>query len=155
GEAIEVGYLVKNVSKEEQTVWHSGFWPNHEVLVKDADGKEPPLTVFGRQCRKACSPGGERGKNVPWRVRPGGGEAAYEAYDLTKLYDLTKTGRYTVQYVYEEKQGGWEGRLPSNEAAFEFDATEHKDRTAQKDGVRFELLVPNTTWTLPENDVGA
>jgi RNA polymerase sigma factor (sigma-70 family) len=155
GEAIEVKYVVKNVSKDEQTLWHSGFWPNHQILVKDADGKEPPLTEFGQERRKAFSPGGERTKNVAVKVPPGGEDAAYEPYDLTKLYDLTKTGRYTVQYVYEERQGGWEGRLPSNEAAFEFAASENKERTAEKDGVRFELLVPNTTWSIPANKVGA
>jgi RNA polymerase sigma factor (sigma-70 family) len=149
GEAIEVKYLVKNVSKNEQTVWHSGFWPNHLIFVKDADGKEPPLTAYGKERRQAFSPGGERSKNVPWKIPSGGEDAAYEPYDLTKLYDLGKSGRYTVQYVYEEKQGGWEGRLPSNEAAFEFDATEKKERTAEKDGMRFELLVPETVWTLP------
>src|SRR5262249_32426323 len=29
GEAIPVSYVVKNVSKEGQTLWHSGFWPDH------------------------------------------------------------------------------------------------------------------------------
>src|SRR5262245_23555449 len=28
GEAVAVKYVVKNVSKEEQTLWRSGFWPN-------------------------------------------------------------------------------------------------------------------------------
>jgi RNA polymerase sigma factor (sigma-70 family) len=155
GEAIEVGYVVKNVSKDEQTVWHSGFWANHLILVKDADGKEPALTEFGKARHKAFSPGGERGKNAPVKVPAGGEDTAYENYDVTWLYNISKSGRYTVQYIYEEKQGGWEGRLPSNEAAFEFDASEKKDRTTEKDGVRFELLVPNTTWTMPEDKVGA
>jgi RNA polymerase sigma factor (sigma-70 family) len=155
GEAIEVRYVVKNVSKDEQTVWHSGFWPNHLVVVKDADGKEPALTEFGKERRKAFSPGGERDKNVPVKVPAGGEDAAYQKYDIARLYNISKSGRYTVQYIYEEKQGGWEGRLPSNEAAFQFDASEHKDRTTEKDGVRFELLVPNTTWTMPEDKVGA
>jgi uncharacterized protein (TIGR03067 family) len=119
GEPIEVKYVVKNVSKEEQTLWHSGFWPNHLVIVRNADGKEPALTEFGQQRRKAFSPGGERFKNVPVKVPAGGEDTASEQYDLTKLYDLATPGRYTVQYVYEEKQGGWEGRLPSNEATFE------------------------------------
>jgi RNA polymerase sigma factor (sigma-70 family) len=155
GEAIKVNYVLKNVSKEEQTIWHSGFWPNHLIVVKDADGKEPDLTDFGKQLRKAFSPGGERGKNAPVKVPAGDEDAAYEKYDVTWLYNISKSGRYTVQYIYEEKQGGWEGRLPSNEAAFEFDADEKKDRTTEKDGVRFELLVPNTAWTIPEAKVGA
>jgi RNA polymerase sigma factor (sigma-70 family) len=119
GEAIPVRYTVKNVSKAEQTLWHSGFWPNHQVIVKDGAGKEPPLTEFGRQCRKAFSPGGDRDKNVPVKVPAGSEDTASETYDLTKLYDLSKPGGYTVQYTYEEKRGGWEGRLPSNEAAFD------------------------------------
>jgi RNA polymerase sigma factor (sigma-70 family) len=155
GEAIEVKYVVKNDSKEEQTVWHSGFWSNHLILVKDADGKEPDLTDFGKALRKAFSPGGERGKSAPVKVPAGGEDPAYENYDVTWLYNISKSGRYTVQYIYEEKQGGWEGRLPSNEAAFEFDASEKKDRTTEKDGVRFELLVPNATWTMPEANFGA
>jgi hypothetical protein len=28
GESIPVTYVVKNVSKAEQVLWHSGFWPN-------------------------------------------------------------------------------------------------------------------------------
>jgi hypothetical protein len=131
GEPIKVHYQVKNVSKEEQTLWHSGFWLNHLILVKDADGKEPPLTAFGQQCRRAFSPGGERSKNVPVKVAAGGEDAAYEPYDLTKLHDLSRPGRYTVQYVYEEKQGGWEGRLPSNVAAFEVVGNKEK----QGDGI--------------------
>jgi RNA polymerase sigma factor (sigma-70 family) len=119
GEVVPVKYVVKNVSKEEQTLWSCGFWPNHLILVHDAAGKEPPLTEFGQQRRKAFAPDGERDKNVAVKVPAGGEAAAYEQYDLTKLYDLSKPGGYTVQYVYEEKQGGWEGRLPSNEAAFE------------------------------------
>src|SRR5262249_50624724 len=65
GEAVPVKYVVLNVSRMEQIVWHSGFWANHLILVKDADGKEPPLTPFGQRCRRAFSPGGERSKNVP------------------------------------------------------------------------------------------
>jgi hypothetical protein len=119
GEPVEARYMVKNVSKEEQTLWHSGFWPNHLILVHDAQGKEAALTAFGRQCRNAFSPGGERKKNVPVKVPAGGEDATEGSYDLTRLYDLSRPGRYTVQYIYEEKQGGWEGRLPSNVADFE------------------------------------
>ena len=86
-------------------MWHSGFWPNHLILVKDADGKEPPLTAFGRQCRKAFSPGGERGKNFPVKVAAGGEDAAYEKYDLTRHFDLSAPGRYTVRASYVAADG--------------------------------------------------
>jgi RNA polymerase sigma factor (sigma-70 family) len=155
GEAVLVKYVVKNVSREEQTLWHSGFWPNHQVVVRDAAGKEPPLTEFGGRCRKAFSPGGERWKNVAVKVALGAEDAAYEQYDLTKLYDLSRPGRYTVEYVYEEKQGGWEGRLPSNQAAFEIAAKEDPRCVIEKDGVRFEVRVPERTWRIPERKPGA
>jgi RNA polymerase sigma factor (sigma-70 family) len=129
GEPIPVSYVVKNVSKEEQTIWHSGFWMNHLIVVEDAAGKEPPLTEFGQQCRRVFSPGGERWKNVAVKVAPGGEDAAYEKYDLAMLYDLSKPGRYAVQYVYEEKQGGWEGRLHSNAPPFEVVAKIEKDNS--------------------------
>lgn len=122
GETIPVTYVVKNISKNEQTLMHSTFFANHLIVVKDAVGKEPPLSEFGGECRRSFSPGGERKKNVGVRVPARGEEPAYyPQYDLTKLYDLSKLGRYTVQYVYEEKTGyvAWKGQLPSNEAAFE------------------------------------
>jgi RNA polymerase sigma factor (sigma-70 family) len=152
GEAIPVRYVVRNVSNVEQIVWHCGCWANHVVLVRDARRKEPPLTPFGQQRRRAFSPGGERGKNVGVPIPAGGEDAAYEPYDLTQLYDLSKPGRYTVQYVYEEKQGGWEGRLPSNEAAFEVAAAKEDARNViEKDGIRFEIRIPNRAWTIPKD----
>jgi RNA polymerase sigma-70 factor (ECF subfamily) len=154
GELILAAYVVKNVSNVEQTLWHSGFWPNHLIIIKDADGKEPPLTEHGKECRRVFSPGGERlRKNVAVKVPAGGEDAAYEKCDLTKLYDLSRPGRYTVQYVYEEKQGGWEGRLPSNEAAFEVVAhKERKEDVAESEAVRVEglsfvALAPKRTLT--------
>src|SRR5262249_18380116 len=51
GEPIPVKYVVKNFSQQEQTLWHSGFWPNHEVIVRDGDGKEAPLTGEGKKRR--------------------------------------------------------------------------------------------------------
>ncbi len=119
GERIDTSYSVKNVSAEKQVIWHSGFWANHQILVRDAAGMEPQLTAFGAERRKAFSPGGKRDKNVPVELAPGEEDATEGRYDLTKLYDLSQPGRYSVHCVYEEKQPGWQGRLPSNEAPFE------------------------------------
>jgi beta-lactamase regulating signal transducer with metallopeptidase domain len=150
GEPIEMKYAVKNVSSAEREIWHSGFWPNHLILVRDADGKEPPLTWMGQRYREVFSPGGSRDKNAPVAMPPGGEDAAYEKYDLTKLYELTKPGKYTVEYIYEEKQGGWEGRLPSNMAAFELaDVGICPEEDIEKDGVHFVILVPDRSWSIP------
>jgi hypothetical protein len=150
GESIQVKYVVKNVSNQQQTVWHSGFWANHLILVHDAGGKEPPLTVIGQQRRRSFSPGGERSKNVPVMVPAGGEDSAYEQYDLAQFYDLSRPGLFTVQYIYEEKQGGWEGRLPSNKVAFEMVARqdnkvgkEDPTKAARVDGLEFVALAPD------------
>ncbi len=124
GSPAQVKYCVKNVSKGELTLWHSGFWLNHQIIVHDADGKEPPLNAIGAAGRKAFSPGGDRDKNFKVKLAPGAEDDTEGAFDLTWVYDLSKPGHYTVQYIYEEKQGGWEGRLPSNEAAFEITTEE-------------------------------
>jgi hypothetical protein len=140
GEPIKVTYRVKNVSEVNQVLWHSGFWPNHQVLVQDARGKEPPLTAWGQQGRRAFSPGGGRDKNFPLELKAGDEDATEGAYDLMKIYDLSRPGRYTVQYVYEEKQGGWQGRLPSNKADFEVVAKEEKGRMAESKAVEVSRL---------------
>jgi hypothetical protein len=95
--------------------------------------------------RQAFAPGERRG--FPVTLRPGGEDATEGKYDLTTLYDPFKPGRYTVQYVYEEKQGGWEGRLPSNEAAFEVVAKKEKGGRSESkavlvQGLEFVALVP-------------
>src|SRR5262249_60836166 len=110
---------VKKVCKAGQPIWHPRFWSTPQPPVRAAAGKEPPLTAAGAERRRAFDPGGVRKKNVDVPLPPGGEDSTEGKYDLTTLYDLSKPGRYTVQYFYEERLGGWEGRLPSNVAAFE------------------------------------
>lgn len=156
GEPIVVDYKVKNISNVELTIWHSGFWPNHLLLVRDFAGKEPTLTAAGRAGRRAFSPGGQRDKNVSRQLKPGEVDDTEGRYDLTALYDLLAPGRYRVQCVYEERQGGWEGRLESNAADFEIVSSNDARRTTavEKDGLRFEAVVPDQAWKVPENRPG-
>ena len=153
-EPIVPQYVVENVSQVEQTLWHSGFWPNHQILLRDAGGNEPPLTAEGQARRHAFSPGGPRDKNAPWKLKASQQDDTEGQYDLATLYDLSKPGRYAVQYVYEEKQGGWEGRLASNEAEFEVVPPAAAQGSVEEDGVRFEILVPERVWKIPENKPG-
>ena len=118
GQPIEIQYSKRNVSKVDLTIWHSGFWPNHQIIVKDFAGKEAALTDFGKQVRAAFNPGGPRDKNFSMNLKPNEEDNSQGAYDLNRLFNLSMHGKYTVQVIYEEKQGGWEGRLPSNIADF-------------------------------------
>jgi|GEM_PF-3534449 len=117
GEPILVTYEIKNFSGEPKTVWHSGFWPNHEIVVMNSEGKEPELTAGGKQVRNAFSPQGQREKNVPYSLKPGAEDKAWEKYDVLGLYDLSKPGKYAVQYIYEENV-----RVVSNMVSFEIEA---------------------------------
>jgi RNA polymerase sigma factor (sigma-70 family) len=119
GEPIVPEYVVKNVSRTNQVVWNCGFWGNHEVIVRDSTGREPPWTDLGRQFR-ASFLRGPRTKEVPRALEPGGVDGSQGGYDLTRFVDLSRPGRYTVQYFYEETGNKtWHGRLPSNVAPFE------------------------------------
>jgi hypothetical protein len=114
GEAIIPTFSIKNVSKSQLTIWQPGFWFNHLVIVKDANEKEVPLTELGEATRRAFSPSGPRRKYLPIDLAPGGENTVEVPQDITLLYDLSKSGYYTIQIIYEEQGEGWQGRLPSN-----------------------------------------
>jgi hypothetical protein len=96
-------------------IWHSGFWSNHQIRVCDPNGRLVALTAFGRERFNSFSPGGERNKNFPVDLKPDGEDKSDgEMLDIARLYDLAAPGLYSVQVLYEEYQGGWEGRLWSN-----------------------------------------
>ena len=114
---ISVSYTVKNLATMPTRIWHSGFWANHQIRVCDQNGKLVALRDFGRERFKAFSPGGARDKNFPVDIKPGGEDKSngtIDMQDITRLYDLSSPGIYSVQALYEEYQGGWEGQLWSN-----------------------------------------
>jgi RNA polymerase sigma factor (sigma-70 family) len=123
GEPIVPTYVVKNVSAEKISIFHCGFWPNHQVIVRDATGNKPPLTPFGLSCGKVF--GGPRDENASVVLNPGGEDANEFIPDLTKIYDLNKPGRYSVEFIYDdeclypEKKGSLHVKLPSNVVAFD------------------------------------
>ena len=114
GEQILVHYQVKNVSQNTQILWQSGFWPNQKIIVLDGNGKDIPVTDAGKLRREAFSPGGARDKNVEWPLAPGTIDNALPTYNLREFFVLDTPGEYSIQYLYEEYQGGWEGKLWSN-----------------------------------------
>src|SRR5262249_41436980 len=145
GEVIPVAYLIENVSKQDQVLHNCGFFGNHLILVVDAAGREAPLTELGRQCQEGFR-SGPRKKDVPVKVPPGGQHASSEKYDLTRFYDLSQPGRYSVQFIYEESGTDWAGRLPSNEVAFVVVEEKRQEVVESKpvvaDGLSFVAQVP-------------
>ena len=52
-------------------------------------------------------------------MAPGKDDATEGNYNLLELYDLKKPGLYSVQYLYEEYQSGWQGQVWSNVVVIE------------------------------------
>ena len=104
GEPIELTAVFKNLSGRAVTIWSSGFWPNHKLVVTDDQGIEAEFTTVGRRCRLAFDPQGrKRRKNVPRVVEPGASLEVCSGIDLSKLYRLPP-GRYKVQLTYDDRQ---------------------------------------------------
>lgn len=115
GKPVLVSYTVQNLAATPTRIWHSGFWANHQIRVCDQNGKLAALSAFGQERFKAFSPGGARNKNFPVDIKPGSEDKSDgDTQDITRLYDLSSPGIYSVQALYEEYQGGWEGQLWSN-----------------------------------------
>jgi hypothetical protein len=96
----------------------SGFWPNNTIVVLNDHGQSIKLTKEGRQGLAAFSPGGGRNKNFPMRLKSRE-SINVNTLDLRKLFVFDSPGNYTVRFIYEEYQdGGWQGKLTSNELRF-------------------------------------
>ncbi len=102
GNLIKPSFAITNRTGESITYWASGFWPNHLIVIRDAEGREPRWTPRGDQCRRAFAPGGSRRKNFPIELKPG--ETWEETLlSLEKLLVL-KPGTYCVQTRYHDEQ---------------------------------------------------
>lgn len=121
GETIRLSYTKRNVSPDDLTIWHSGFWPNHRVIVRKQAGEEPELLSLGMSGQEKFTPTGPRKKNFPVTLKPSEEDSSEGGFDLIELYDLSEPGSYQVWILYEEATGitGWQGRLQSNRVAFE------------------------------------
>ena len=117
-EKVLVHYKIQNVSDGEIFLWKSGFWPNNTIVVLNDRGESVKLTKEGRRNLAAFSPGGDRDKN--FRVRLKSNESIdMSTLDLRRLFVFASPGNYTVRFIYEEYQdGGWQGKLTSNELRF-------------------------------------
>lgn len=115
GEPIGASIEFRNLAGPEMTIWISGFWPNHKVVVKDEAGIEPPLTDLGKRGRDAFSPGGGRDKNFP-RIVKRGGKYGIVA-DITYIYDLAP-GEYRLEVTYDDEHGPTPLRITSDSVKF-------------------------------------
>lgn len=115
GERIAVRTRFQNASDKSRIIMHTDYFQNHQVMVRDEDGAEPPLTERGQTNRRRF--GGPRDRSVPSKLAPG--ETSVDGVtELDLLYRL-KPGRYDAQVVYADFDGPNSFRVVSNTVHFE------------------------------------
>lgn len=103
-EPVPIRTIYQNAACLPVTLWMSGFWPNHQILVTQAGGMDVGLTELGRECRDAYNPAGPRRKNYPVVLEAGRAYVDPAEIDLSQYFHLQK-GEYKVRVIYDDRQG--------------------------------------------------
>lgn len=102
GEPIPINIITWNSDDRAIIIWECGFWFNHILEVRDARGKQPPLTDLGQKCLSLFSHD-FRDKNRPIFLEPGrqhGRDGTIA--DLSQYFRLGQ-GEYRIRLTYEDK----------------------------------------------------
>lgn len=96
GEPILVRFHISNTGKRTKIVAHSGFWPDHKLVVENAMRAALPLTALGQETRAAFGSDIERRKNFDVALAPGEIDIPYGPFDLRDYFQI---GNATTLYV--------------------------------------------------------
>jgi hypothetical protein len=120
GSDITVQIVLTNASDHELHLWKiPGYAPQAEFYyafdVRDDQGRELPETEYGRRMKS----GFMRGSRISYTVAPG--ESVADEAVMTKLYNFSQPGKYTVQISRSiaQIQGSGKGVVRSNTIAIE------------------------------------
>ena len=117
GESIVPSLTFQNLAKTDVTIWNSGFWRNHKLVLSNNDGKEPSLTEAGQAARTAFLPAGGRDKNMPVVVVAKSTRNLAYKIDIAKYYRFPK-GNYELRILYHDEQEPNPMKLESNVVKF-------------------------------------
>ncbi len=119
GKPVRISYCLSNESRSAIAIWDSGVWPNTRVDVFDANSRPVGLTQAVLAARRAFSPTGNRDRNILMTI--GTNQSHTNGpIDIEPLFYFNIKGRYTFVVTYEEgHEGGWCGKLVSQQNAFE------------------------------------
>jgi hypothetical protein len=95
GEKIAVTVVVRNSSDHEVWWGDEGVYRDWDIVLKDPQGKEPPLTALGVKWRQIRRPPIYLSSGRTLILKPG--EERRDAFVLSDLYDLSNTGKYTLR----------------------------------------------------------
>ena len=102
GEPILISFQLKNVSEQPQVVFHSGFWPNHRLSVKDARGYNIPLTALGKETRAVFGSDTPRRKNFAVTLAPDQIDTSYGPYNLRDYFQIDDSATLYVRCLYAQ-----------------------------------------------------
>jgi hypothetical protein len=117
GENPMVVFIVRNISSRDVPFPTAQY--NYRVHAEGEKG-EPPLTMFHRHQRGTYLPGDSgavRDGGVTLDIAPGTSQS--RTFDLSKYYDFSVPGQYTVYIEYLDESGTW---LRTNTVHFEIQA---------------------------------
>jgi hypothetical protein len=99
GGELKVKIVERNISNGQgMTEWDpSPDAPDFRILVRDAQGALAPLTKHGQELYGHGPPVSKT--HYPFRFLNPGEETPGEEADVSKIYDLTKPGTYTIQAI--------------------------------------------------------
>jgi len=106
-----------NGGKSPAVIHEAGFWVNHEVVLRNADGEEPPLRPLGKELRDGVVRRfGDRDHDIDFVLETGKELIENARIDVETMYRLAP-GNYTLTVVYWEKMGDLL-KVESNKAPF-------------------------------------
>ena len=91
GERIVATLSIKNAGRQDVDVTTAAFLMLYDITVLLPDGKEAPLTLFGKRVTESSRSGGSVSSQV---LKPG--EQISLEFDLSTLFDFSLDGKYTV-----------------------------------------------------------
>lgn len=105
GSEVNVKIVERNISPHEITLGCATLgsftgW-TFRVEVQDRHGKQPPFTRFGQRLRGLYTPADltletPTNGNIAWvKLKPG--ESRESELDISKLYNLSEPGKYTIR----------------------------------------------------------
>jgi hypothetical protein len=111
GSEVTVKILLKNITDHEIRIGGKGMLPGDDVvpancraIVTDGKGTRAPYTKYGERMWSRPLEEGFDGRLI-FGAMKAGGQGAFDLV-LSRLYDLSKPGKYTIEVHYPDYDSG-------------------------------------------------
>jgi hypothetical protein len=110
GSEIKIKTTLTNVTKHDLTFFDTNRDCDYPVEVRNDNGNPAPETEYKQQLR--CKEGPSDGRIIMVNLKPQ--EARHDEIVVTRLYDLTRPGKYFVQVLRKVPKELGQGTVKSN-----------------------------------------